>query len=63
MAQSAEAVEYTDCNSAEEYDSPNKSPGYDTKQSDCEASVILELWGMWSIPSLPSLQVDSGLEW
>ena len=31
---------------------PNKCPGYDTKQSDGEVPVILELWGMWSTPSL-----------
>ena len=42
IAQSAGAVEYT----AEE------CPGYDTKQSDGEAPVILELWGMWSTLSL-----------
>ena len=30
----------------------NKCPGYDTKQSDSEASVMLELWGKRSIPSL-----------
>ena len=29
--------------------------GYDTKRSDCEAPVMLELWGMRSTPSLPSL--------
>ena len=29
--------------------------GYDTKQSDDEAPVILELWGMWNTPWLPSL--------
>ena len=28
-------------------------PGYDTKQSDGEAPVMLELWGMQSISSLP----------
>ena len=28
---------------------------YDTKQSDSEASEMLELWGMWSTSSLPSL--------
>ena len=47
--------EYTDCISAEIYDSINESPGYDTKQSDGEASVMLELWGMLSTSSLPSL--------
>ena len=34
---------------------PNKFPGYDTKQFDGEVPVILELWGMRSTPSLPSL--------
>ena len=33
--------------------------GYDTKQSDDEAPVMLELWGMWSTPLLPSLPVHS----
>ena len=28
-------------------------PGYDTKQSDDEASIIRETWGIQSIPSLP----------
>ena len=46
-----EAVEYTNCISAEGEDSPNKCPGCDTKPSDGEAPV-LELWGMWSAPSM-----------
>ena len=33
----------------------HKCPGYDTKQSDGEAPVMLELWGMQSTHSLPSL--------
>ena len=37
---------------------PNECRGYDPKQSDGEASVILELWRMWSTSSLPSLQVQ-----
>ena len=32
-----------------------KCPGYDTKQSDGEVPVMLELWGMRSTPSLPLL--------
>ena len=53
-AQSAGVVKYTDCISAEELDLHlNKCHGYDTKQSDGEAPVMLELWGMCSIPSLP----------
>ena len=35
---------------------PNECPGYDTKQSDGEISVMLGLWGMRSTPSLPSLR-------
>ena len=38
IAQSVGAVEYTDGFSA----------GYDTKKSDGEVAVILQLWGMWS---------------
>ena len=34
-------------------------PGYDIKQSDGKAPA-LEIWGMWSTPSLPSLP---GLLW
>ena len=33
----------------------NECPGYDTKQSDGEVSVMLEPWGMQSTPSLPLL--------
>ena len=55
MAQSAGVVEYTDCFSAKRYPLNNECPGYDTKQSDGEVPVILELWGMQSTPSLPSL--------
>ena len=48
VAQSIRAVEYTDCISTE-------CPGYDTKQSDGKAPVMLELWEMQSTTSLPSL--------
>ena len=54
-AQLVGTVEYTDCISAEEQDYPNELPGYDTKQSDGEASVILEFWGMRFTPSLSLL--------
>ncbi len=30
-------------------------PGYDTKQSDGEVLVMLELWGIRNTPSLPLL--------
>ena len=44
----AGALEYTDCNSLPY----NECSGYDTKQSDGEVPVMLELWGMWSTPLL-----------
>ena len=57
IAQSTGAVEYTDCNSTEGGKPPrsNKCSGYDTKQSDGEVPVILELWEMRSTFSLPLL--------
>ena len=51
MAQSAGAVEYTDCFSASPL--PNECPAYDTKQSNSEVPVMLEHSGMWSTSSLP----------
>ena len=55
LVQPARAVEYTA--SLQRVKTPllNKCPGYDTKQSDSEIPVMLELWGMWSTPSLPSI--------
>ena len=55
IAQLAGSVEYTNCISAEGYDFLNECSGYDTKQSDGEVPVMLELWGMQSTPSLPLL--------
>ena len=55
IAQSAGAVEYTDYFSEEGVKPPNDCPGYDTKQFDGEVPAVLELWGMRSAPSLPSL--------
>ena len=55
MAQSAGATKYTDCIFAEALDSHIEYSGYNTKQSDCEAPVMLELWGMQSTLLLPSL--------
>ena len=46
MPQSASAVEYTDCISAEVYDSLNDCSRYDTKQSNGDALMMQELWGM-----------------
>ena len=56
IAQSAGAVEYTDCTSAESKAPPhNECPGYDTKQSDGEVPAVLEHWGMRITPLLPLL--------
>ena len=55
MAQSAEGVGYIDNLFAKSKISPNKCPGYDIKQSDGEAPVMLELWVMWSTSLLLSL--------
>ena len=60
MAHSTRAAECTVYIFAEGQDSPYKCSGYDTKQSDSEAPVMLELWGMQSTPTLPSLP---GLLW
>ena len=54
----AGAVEYTNCISAEGVRPPPPATteclGYDIKQSDGKAPVMLELWEMWSAPSLLS---------
>ena len=34
--------------------SSNECPGYDTKQSDVEVLVMLEVWEIWNTTSLPS---------
>ena len=55
VAQLAEPAEYTDCIFAEGKTLPISVLIYDTKQLDSEAPVMLELWEMWSTPSLPLL--------
>ena len=57
VAQPAGAVEYTDCFSAEGYD-PDPTTGVldmTLNKSNGEVPVMLELCGMQSTPSLPSL--------
>ena len=49
------ALEYTKCISPDVQDSPNECPGCDTKQPNGETQVMLELWGIWSTPSLSLL--------
>ena len=39
-------VEYTECISADGYDSTKKFPENDTEKSDGGAPVMQELWGM-----------------
>ena len=60
VTQSADATECTDCIFAEEWDSPNECPRYDTKRSDGEVPVMQELWETQSTSSMPSLP---GLLW
>ena len=55
FAQSAMVVEYTDCTTAEGLDPMNKFPWYNSKQSDGEARVMLEHWGIRRTHLLPSL--------
>ena len=56
VVQSTGSVEYTDCFSAEgSHIYNNECPGYDTKKSDDEVPVKLEICGMQSTSSLPSL--------
>ena len=54
-AQSAGVVKYTKCIPTEgKPHSHNECPRYDIKPSDGEAAT-LEIWTMWSTPSLPFL--------
>ena len=51
--QSAGPVEYTDCTlQTGKITPPQECPGYDTKQSEGEVPLRLELWGMQSTPLL-----------
>ena len=56
LAQSAGAVEYTNCTSAEGVKpSSNECPGNDTKQSDGKVPVMLGVWEYTKcVPLLPS---------
>ena len=49
LAQVAGAVEYTGCTPT------NACPVYDTKQSVGDVPVMLDIWGLRTTPSLPSL--------
>ena len=53
VAQSAEAVENTNCFSIGGKTPPNERLGYETKQSDGEVPIMRNLWRMQSTPSLP----------
>ena len=56
LAQSAGAVKYTDCTSGKGVRLPHhKCLEYDTKKSNGEVPVMLELWWMLSTPSLALL--------
>ena len=43
------------CSGVRPHPHANKCPRYDTKQSDDEVPVMLELWGMWSTSSFSSV--------
>ena len=55
LAQSAGGVEYAEWFTEEGLDSFSECPEYDTNESDGMSSVMQELWGMKSTPSLPLL--------
>ena len=59
-AQSAGAVEYIDCISAEVSNFPNKCPEFSTKQSDGEALVMMEFWECGVSPHCHCSQVHLG---
>ena len=40
------AEQYTNYISVVSYELPNKCPGHDTKRSDGDTPVMVELWGM-----------------
>ena len=54
FVQSAGAREYTNRASGEDKDFANEFPGHDTKQSESEILVMLELWEIRSTLSLSS---------
>ena len=49
------AAEYTNCFFCRGVTFAQRVSCYDSKQSDGKAPVMLELWGMQSTPSLPSV--------
>ena len=53
LAQSTKTVDWTDCISAECKMPTNDCPWFEIRQSDGEAPVVLEFWGMGITPSLP----------
>ena len=61
FALSARAIEYIESFCAEKQDFPSECPGFDTKQSDSEVLVMLELYRIRSTPSLPLLPGPLGL--
>ena len=63
IAQSVRAEEYTDCFSAERKDSSKENSGYDIKQSDGEARVMLELWRNAEYPFTRSTPARSDSNW
>ena len=54
-------AEFTDSISVGGSYSPNECQGYDTKQSDDEAPIMLELWGMRCTTLLPIYPLRPGV--
>ena len=62
LCQLAGIVEYNNTSVQRVKTPTNECPRYDIKQSDCEAPVMLELWGMKSTHLLPFIP-DSLWPW
>ena len=60
FAQSAGAVEYTNHLCRGVRPPNNECPDYDTKQSDSEVPILLELWGMQSPRSTQAASLQRG---
>ena len=62
VAQSAGAIEYTDCPSVEGLNFPNECLANDTKKSEGE-TPFLELWGIWSTSFIAMAPRSTDSEW
>ena len=63
MTQSTEAVKYTDWISADGWDTLNKCPPYDKKQSSCEAGAFWNVEYLFTVKIPRSTLTRSGSSW